>query len=215
MAFDPLPHGRGFVDTVVTHDHRDTGDPWSWIGVIQQCQQVTEERMGFSVAAAIEYGASGEIQGASEVVLRVLAGGHDCLLGPFGYPGRADLGQQVDIELIGNNHRLMHLPQLTMKSNTGQAFDPLWIIILGNQLRPFPYLIHLVEPAAYSPCRYFNPEFSLEFYGHRSPTPACAIPAIGTRCGHEQHLQRTPEPRAQDSCMYGRRDLAVWVERKA
>ena len=172
-GFRSTAHGLGFMNTVVTHDHRDTGDLWSWIGVIQQCQQVTEERMGFSVAAAMEYGASGEIQGASEVVLRVLAGGHDFLLGPFGHPGRADLGQQVDIELIGKNHHLMHLPQLAMKSNTGQAFDPLWIIILGNQLRPFPYLIHLVEPAAYSPCGYFKPEFSLEFYGQRSHSSVC------------------------------------------
>jgi hypothetical protein len=32
-------------------DHIDTGDPWSWIRVIQKYQQVTEEGIGFPCAS--------------------------------------------------------------------------------------------------------------------------------------------------------------------
>jgi hypothetical protein len=97
------------MNTAVIHDHREAGDPWSWIGVIQECQPVTEERMGFPCAAAIQYFAGGEIQGASQKVLRMLAECHDCLLAPFWPPGRADLGQQVDVKFIGKDHHLMGL----------------------------------------------------------------------------------------------------------
>jgi hypothetical protein len=118
-------------------------------------------------------------------VLRVLAGGDDFLLGPSGYPGGTDLGPQVDIELIGKDHDLMCLQRLGMKPNLGQAFDPLGIIILGDQLRPFPYPTHLMEPASYGPSGYFKPMFSLEFHGQRGATPARATPTIGMRCSLE------------------------------
>jgi hypothetical protein len=165
MAVDPRLHGRGLMHTVVIHDPIDAGDPWSWIGVLQECQPVTEARMGFPCAAAMKSFAGGEMQGASQIVLRMLAGCHDCLLAPFGPPGRADLGPQVDVECIGNDHHLMGLPRLGTKPPTGQAFDPLGIIIRGDQLRPFPDPSQLVEPASHGPSGDFNPMLSLEFHG--------------------------------------------------
>ena len=42
MAFYPLLHGLGFLKTLVLHDHREAGEPWRLIRVIQECQQVTE-----------------------------------------------------------------------------------------------------------------------------------------------------------------------------
>ena len=54
MVFDPLPHGLGFMNTVVIHDHIDAGNPRSGIGVIQECQQVPEERIGLPRAVAME-----------------------------------------------------------------------------------------------------------------------------------------------------------------
>jgi hypothetical protein len=109
MAFDPLPHGLGFMNTVVIHDHIDVGKPWSWVGVIQECQQVPEERGRLPHAVAMENLAGGEIQGASKIMLRVLAGCYDLQLAPFGHPGRADLGQQVDVGLIGKHQYVVRL----------------------------------------------------------------------------------------------------------
>jgi hypothetical protein len=61
MDFDPLPYGLGLMNTIVIHDHIDTSDPWSWIGVIQECQQVAEERIGFPCAMAMKDFAGDEI----------------------------------------------------------------------------------------------------------------------------------------------------------
>jgi hypothetical protein len=133
--------------------------------VIQECQPVPEERMGFPRATAMENLAGGEMQGASQIMLRVLAGCHDLQLAPFGHPGRADLGPQVDVELIGKHHHLVCLQRLGMKPKTGQAFDPLGIIIIGDQLRSLPRPSHLVEPAAHGPSGYFKAVFGLEFHG--------------------------------------------------
>ena len=63
MAFDPLSYSFSFMNTVVIHDHIDAGNPGSGIRVIQECQQVTEEGIGFPRAPAMQYLASGEIEG--------------------------------------------------------------------------------------------------------------------------------------------------------
>jgi hypothetical protein len=185
MAFDPLPHSLSLMNTGGIHAPRETGDPWSWIRVIQACQQVTEESMGLPCAAAMEYLAGGEMQGPSQIVRRVLAGCHDCLVAPVGPPGRADLGPQVEVECIGKHHHLMRLPRLGMQPPTGHAFDPLGIVILGDQRRPCPHPSHLVEPAAHGPRGDFKAVCGLEFHGQRGATPPPATPAVGMRCGLE------------------------------
>ena len=48
----------------------------------------------------------GQIQGPGQVVLLILARRHDLHLGPFGHPGTADFGQQMDIEFVGKDHGL-------------------------------------------------------------------------------------------------------------
>ena len=100
------------MDTVVIHDDIDAGYPGSWIGMIEECQQVPEERMGLPRAVAMEHLAGGEMQGATRSSFACWPGVMTSSWLPFGHPGRADLGPQVDVERIGKHHHLVRLPRL-------------------------------------------------------------------------------------------------------
>jgi hypothetical protein len=109
----------------------------------------------------------------------------------------------------------MGLSRLGMTPNPGHTSDPMGIISLGDQLRPFSDPIHLVEPVSRSPSGYFKPLVNLELHGQRGAPPPRATLAIGTLCGLASCPQRTPAPGAHASGPYQRRDWAVWVDRNA
>ena len=90
-----------------------------------------------------------EMQRSSQIVLLIFAWRHDLGLRAVRDPRCPDLGQEVKIEFIRKDHDLMGLQVFMMKPNAGQTLNPLWVIIFGHQLRPFPHLAYLVEPAAH------------------------------------------------------------------
>ena len=89
------------------------------------------------------------MQCPSQIVLLVLACGHHLFLRALWHPGRSNLRQQVDIELIREDHHLMRLQLFALKPYTRQPLDPVRVVIFGHQLVPFPHPAHLVEPAAH------------------------------------------------------------------
>ena len=87
----------------------------------------------------------------------------------------------MNVEFIRTDHHLMRLQVFVMKPNTGQTFDPLWVIIFGHELGAFPHPADLVEPAADGFCGPLDPVFGLECRREGGTTPAGTALAIGTR----------------------------------
>src|SRR5262245_59526151 len=123
------------MNTVVIRDDRDTRHPWSWVGSVQQRQEVAEQPIVFPRAEAIEQLAGGEMQRPSHVVLLMLPWCHDLSLRALRHPGRPDFGQEVDIECLRKDHHLTRLQVFVMKPNEGEALDPVWVVIFGHELR--------------------------------------------------------------------------------
>jgi hypothetical protein len=92
------------------------------------------------------------MQGSSQRVFFVRARRHHLFLGALRHPRCPDLWQEVDIEFIRQAHHLMSLSVCVLKPNAGQAFHPVWVIILGRELGAFPHPAHLVEPATHRFC---------------------------------------------------------------
>ena len=121
-----------------------------------------------------------EMQRTSQIVLLIFAWRHDLFLCPLWHPGCPDLRQQVNIEFIRKEHDLMGLQVFVTKPNAGQTLNPLWVIIFGHQLSPFPHPAYLVEPAAHGFRRHLDAVFGLERRGERGTAPSRAAPAIGS-----------------------------------
>jgi len=215
MGCSPRPDRFGFMYFVVIDHDRDTPHPALRVGTIQEGQQVTKEGMGFPRAEAMEELPGSEIEGASQGVFFVLPWRHDFLLAALGYPCGPNLGQQVDIECIRKDHHLMCLPRLRMQANPGQALGPFRIVIFGDQLGAFPHPTQLMEPAAHGPCGHLQPVFRPQLRRQRGTTPSRPAPAIGPWRDLEQRLQRTLQPRQQESCPNGCRQRAVCGDRDA
>ena len=100
----------------------------------------------------------------------------------------------MDVEFIRKDHHLMGLQLCGMPPNPGQAFHPLWIVIFGRQLGPFPYPADLVEPAAHGFCGYIDAMFRLECQRERGTAPPRAAPAVGPWGFFQQGAQRARQP---------------------
>src|SRR5438093_6910535 len=90
---------------------------------------------------------------------------------PLGIQAAPHLGQEMDIEFISKHHHLTRLQALGMQANPSQAFDPLRVVIFGDQLGPFPHPAHVMEPAPDGPSGYFQAVFGLELDRQRGTTP--------------------------------------------
>ena len=128
----------------------------------------------------MEYGTRGEIEHTGQIVLLIFAGCHDFLLCAFGSPCRTDPWQQMDIEFIDKHHHVMGVQWLRMKTNPGQALDPLGVVIFGDQFGPFPDPAQFTEPPPHGPSRDGQAMFGREFDRQGRATLPRPAPAIGT-----------------------------------
>src|SRR4029450_1860637 len=90
----------------------------------------------------MQYLPGGEIECTSQRMFFILPWRHDFLLAPLGPPRSTDFGQQMDIEFSSKDHHLIRWQLLSMPPNPRQALDPLWVVIFGHQLGPFPHPAH-------------------------------------------------------------------------
>ena len=98
-----------------------------------------------------------------------------------------------------------------MKSNAGQPFDPVRVVIFRDQLGPFPYPADLVEPAASRFRRDLNAVSRFERGCERGTTPTGAPPTIRTRGRFESGPQGACEPRHPDRRLDSDRELTGLV----
>src|SRR4029453_9082983 len=119
---------------------------------VQQGQELPKQSIVFTSPEAVEHLASGEMQRPSEIGLLIFSWRHDLSLRALRHPRCPDLGQEVDIEFIYQDHPLMRLQVFVLKSNAGQPLTPVRVIILGAQLAPFPDPADLMEPATHGFC---------------------------------------------------------------
>jgi len=104
----------------------------------------------------------------------------------------------------------MRLHGVVMQPNARSPLDPVWVIIFGHELGPFPYPVHLVEPTAHRFCSNLNAVLGLERRREGGTTPPGAALAIGTWGPFEQRTKGAQEPRHQDGHPHGDRELTVW-----
>src|SRR5215467_12941950 len=121
----------------------------------------------------------------------------------------------MNIEFIRKHHEFMRLQVVMRKPNTGEPLDPVWIIIFGHKLRPFPHPADLMEPAANGFCGHRDAVFGLKRRRECRTTPSRAAPAIRPWGGLEQGPKRAREPRRQDTRCNSDRELTIWVNTDA
>src|SRR5438876_420829 len=120
------------------------------------------------------------MQRPSERVLLVLAWGHPLSLRAVRHPSGPDLGQEMPIEFIRTDHHRMRLQVFVMKPQARHTLDPVWVVIFGHQLGPFPHPADLVEPTSHGFRGPLHAMCRLERRGEGGTTPAGAAPAIRT-----------------------------------
>src|SRR5262245_50391495 len=120
---------------------------------------------------------------SSPVVFFVLSWRHELFLRAWWHPRCPNLWQEVDSEFIRKHHEFMGLQVIVRTPNTGSPLEPVWIIIFGYQLRPFPHPADRMEPAADGCCGHLAPVFGLERRREGGPAPPRAAPAIHPRSG--------------------------------
>ena len=67
----------------------------------------------------------------------------------------------MDIEFVGKDQGLPQPQPLVHKPNTGQALDPVRVIIFGDQFGPLPHPAHLMEPTPHGLGRNHDPPLGL------------------------------------------------------
>jgi hypothetical protein len=92
------------MEALVVHDDREASDPWGWVHLIQQPQEVAEQPLVLARPKAVYQPPCRELEGASHIRLGMLAWGHDELPGAFGDPGLADFRAEREIEFIYTHH---------------------------------------------------------------------------------------------------------------
>src|SRR5215510_7078949 len=146
----------------------------------------------------MEYLPGGELECPSTRMVFILPWRHDFLLAPLGHPRRTDFGQPMDSAFIRTDPHLIRLPLLSMPPNPSQALDPLWVVILGHPLGPFPHPAHVMEPASDGPGGNRQAVLRLELGRQRGTTPPRPAPAIGAWWSLEEGSQRALHPGPQD-----------------
>jgi hypothetical protein len=126
----------------------------------------------------VEQHPGSQTEGPGQVVYLVLAWRHAFQLAPLGHPGRANFGQQVDMQFVRKDHGLIGLELLEHPADAGQAVDPLGIIVFGDQLGPLPHPADVMEPAAQGLSRDREAPVGLQGQGQRGTAPARPAPPI-------------------------------------
>jgi hypothetical protein len=207
----PLLHRFGLMDLIVIHDDVEPCIAVRRIAGIELGEQVAEQRVGFAWPQAMVQRPRGQSQGASEVVLLVLARRHDLQLAPLRPPGIPHVGPHMDSEFIRAHQRLAQPPRFVDKADPGQAVHPLGGVVCGHQLGPFPHPAHLVPPAAPRLGRDGDPALSLQGRRQCGTAPAGAAPALGPGRRLEQGHQRPAQRRDPHGRADGWAELAVVV----
>src|SRR5262245_56244736 len=134
------------------------------------------------------------MQRSSPGVFFVRTGRHELVLRALPHPRCPNLRQEVASACIRKHHDGMGWQVIGRTPNTGSPLDPVWLIIFGYQLRPFPHPAALMEPAAHGFCGHLDPVFGLERRREGGTTPPRTAPAIGPWSLCEYGPQSAREP---------------------
>ena len=100
MGSEPLLHFLGFMQfRVIDHDgelHKERDG----VRPIESVEQLKKQPSLFTIPHTVGDHSGGDVQGARQVPLLIGARGHHLDLFPFGHPLLADLGEQIDIQLV-------------------------------------------------------------------------------------------------------------------
>src|ERR1044071_9394944 len=136
------------------------------------------------------------VQSSSQIVLLIGARGPDFLLSAFGHPFVTDLGQEVDVQLIGKEKGGASRQALGQVTNPGQQAHALGIIVAGLGPGSFPSVVELVQS---QPDRFAGElvtSLGSELKGQGGATPTGAAPAKNRGRLFDQRQERTM-PREQ------------------
>src|SRR6516225_8846610 len=80
----------------------------------------------------------GRIERRSQIVFLVLARSPDFKLRSFEHPLVADLGEQINVEFIGEQNQLVWPPVFDQQTNPRQSPGAFWVVITAFELGAFP-----------------------------------------------------------------------------
>ena len=116
---------------------------------LERGEQLNKQPGLFALPHTMGDHTGGDVQSPSQRALLVGARGQHLALFPLGHPVIADLGQQMDIQLIGKEQGHPSPPLFERQANAGSLLHALGSIIVGSYLRPFPFPVQLRKPGAH------------------------------------------------------------------
>jgi hypothetical protein len=134
---------------------------------LQGPKEVAKQAMGCARPQAVMQRPSGQFEGPVQVVLLILARGHDRHPGPFGHPTTGNFREQMDIQCVCKPYDRARLELLEHPANARQTAHPLRVVVSRHPLGAFPHPADLVRPAAHGLSGDRHPLLALQRQGQR------------------------------------------------
>ena len=188
MVGEPLLNRLRFINPVVVCDEvnlRGGGEL-----AVKRTQQVDDQEAILAFSDDVRDLPRQEVERAGQVAFLIRSWCHDLSLSSTKHPLIADLGQQVNIQLIDKEKYLRRAHMLDNVADAGQFADPLRIVVGSDMARSFPHITQFMQPAADFLLRDRNSTPGFQFGSQGSTTPPGAAPAEGARRTLEDREQR-------------------------
>lgn len=189
MRCEPFNHRFRSVYPIVVHHDVDARELNCPTPFVNQLQQVDEEPPVLALCCDGEHLARDIVKRARQIVLPVRAWRHDFGLRALGHPLIADLGEQVDVQFVGEKQGFCRQQPLDQRTNASEFHDSLLIIVTRHMARPLPRVAKFMKPALDGLAGNARATSRFEFKGQSGTTPSSSTPPEGR--------WRTPHNRAQ------------------
>ena len=163
MGSQPLLDFLRFMEFGVVDHAPEVVKEWRGRGAIERVEEFQEEACLLAVPHTMGDLSGGDVQGARQIAFLVGAGRQHFDLFPFGHPLIAELGQQMNVQLVGKEQRSPCAPLFERASNPRSRRYAIGIIVFGRNLRPLPFPADLMKPVTPGFHREGTPPAHLEF----------------------------------------------------
>src|SRR5215510_15218375 len=145
--------------------------------LLKVIQQLAEEDVVFLRPQDVRSLPGRRIERCSQIVLLILARGPDFKLRAFEHPLVADLGEEIDVEFIGEQNQLVWALVFDQQTNPRQSPGALRVLITAFELGAFPGVAGGFQLKSNGLARDFNSRQHGESHGQSGATPANSKPA--------------------------------------
>jgi len=195
MAGDPLDNRFRRVDAIVVTHHIEAREFSRRRPSVNQLQQVNEEPAVLAFCRDCQQFAREVVERACQIVFAVCPRRHDFDLRPLRHPLITDLGEQVNVEFVGEKQGVCGLQPFNYGADAGEFGDPLRVIIPRDVARSLPHITDICQPPPDGFARDGDRALRAELESERLTTPPHPTPPVSGRRTLEQREQRPLQAR--------------------